>query len=123
MRYMTNPVSFRWDAELLERIDAVREDVPRSAWVRRAVESRLIHEEPLEEVVARDRARDAERAAAKPSATVETPKLQQTESHAISKGVKPMVYCTVCDRSSASTKWGCSEHGYGKVKPFKERGL
>jgi predicted transcriptional regulator len=41
----------------------------------------------------------------------------------LTKGLKPMVYCTVCDRSSLSTKWGCPEHGYGKVKPYGERGL
>lgn len=41
MRYMARPVSFRWDESLVGRIDAARGDVPRSVFVRRAVEARL----------------------------------------------------------------------------------
>lgn len=35
------PVSFRWEAGLIEAVDGVRGDVPRSVWVRRAVEVAL----------------------------------------------------------------------------------
>lgn len=35
---LQTPLSFRWPAEFVARIDAARGDVPRSAFVRRAVE-------------------------------------------------------------------------------------
>jgi len=38
---MALPISFRWDEEFVARIDAARGDVPRSVWVRRAVERAL----------------------------------------------------------------------------------
>ena len=39
MRYMAlRPVNFRWDAEFVARVDAARGLVPRSAFVRAAVE-------------------------------------------------------------------------------------
>ena len=38
---MTLPVSFRWSEEFVGRIDRARGDVPRSVWVRRAVERAL----------------------------------------------------------------------------------
>lgn len=38
---MSQPISFRWSPELVERIDTARGDVPRSRWVRRAVEDAL----------------------------------------------------------------------------------
>jgi hypothetical protein len=41
MHGMVSPVSFRWPTELVARIDLARGDVPRSAWVRRAVEQAL----------------------------------------------------------------------------------
>jgi hypothetical protein len=34
-----NPVSFRWDAHFLARLDAARGGLPRSEYVRRAVEA------------------------------------------------------------------------------------
>lgn len=39
MHYMAVPVSFRWDEDFVRRIDAARGDVPRSVFVRRAVEA------------------------------------------------------------------------------------
>jgi hypothetical protein len=41
MRYMPQPLSFRWDPEFIARIDAARGDVSRSLFVRRAVERAL----------------------------------------------------------------------------------
>lgn len=38
---MSRVVSVRWDDELIDQIDAVRGDVPRSKWVQRAVEAAL----------------------------------------------------------------------------------
>jgi hypothetical protein len=38
---MALPVSFRWDEGFVKRIDEARGDVPRSVWVRRAVEEKL----------------------------------------------------------------------------------
>jgi hypothetical protein len=38
---MARPVSFRWDEEFVAAIDRARGDVPRSVWVRRAVERAL----------------------------------------------------------------------------------
>lgn len=35
------PISFRWPEELLERIDYVRGDVPRSRWIERQLETIL----------------------------------------------------------------------------------
>jgi hypothetical protein len=37
----TSPLSFRWEDEFVERIDAARGLVPRSAWVRGACERAL----------------------------------------------------------------------------------
>lgn len=39
--YMTGAVSFRWDEEFVARVDRARGDVPRSVFVRRAVERAL----------------------------------------------------------------------------------
>lgn len=41
MRYMALPVSFRWDEGFVRRIDEARGLVPRSAFVRSAVEQAL----------------------------------------------------------------------------------
>jgi hypothetical protein len=41
MRYMAQPLSFRWDEGFVARIDEARGLVPRSAFVRRAVEQAL----------------------------------------------------------------------------------
>jgi hypothetical protein len=41
LTYMSVRVEFRWSTELLARVDAVRGDVPRASWVRRAVEQAL----------------------------------------------------------------------------------
>jgi hypothetical protein len=43
------PLSFRWPAEFVARIDAARGDVPRSAFVRRAVERVLPAASPVVE--------------------------------------------------------------------------
>lgn len=49
MHYMSEPVpiSFRWHKDFVARIDAARGDVPRSTWVRRAIEERLQREGPI----------------------------------------------------------------------------
>ena len=39
--YMSVRVEFRWDSGLVDRVDGARGDVPRSVWVRRAVERAL----------------------------------------------------------------------------------
>jgi hypothetical protein len=44
MHYMAKPVSFRWDEEFVARLDEARGDVPRSAFVRRAIEQALAPE-------------------------------------------------------------------------------
>lgn len=41
MHYMALPVSFRWDEEFVARIDVARGDVPRSTFVRRAIERQI----------------------------------------------------------------------------------
>ena len=41
MQVMALPVSFRWDEGFVARVDAARGDVPRSVFVRRAVERAL----------------------------------------------------------------------------------
>lgn len=41
LHYMARPLSFRWDEGFVARVDAARGDVPRSVWVRRAVEQAL----------------------------------------------------------------------------------
>jgi len=38
---MALPISFRWDDAFVHRLDAARGDVPRSAFVRKAVEAAL----------------------------------------------------------------------------------
>jgi hypothetical protein len=41
MHYMAQPLSFRWRPEFIAEIDDARGDIPRSAFVRRAVEDSL----------------------------------------------------------------------------------
>jgi hypothetical protein len=41
MHYMAQPLSFRWSPEFIAEIDDARGDIPRSAFVRRAVEDSL----------------------------------------------------------------------------------
>jgi hypothetical protein len=41
MHYMSQPLSFRWDKAFIERIDDARGLIPRSAFVRDAVERKL----------------------------------------------------------------------------------
>jgi hypothetical protein len=41
MHYMALPISFRWDKEFIDQIDAMRGAVPRSAFVRAAIEQAL----------------------------------------------------------------------------------
>jgi hypothetical protein len=49
MLYMPpQPLSFRWDPEFVARIDDARGDVPRSKFVRRAVEAALAGRESTE---------------------------------------------------------------------------
>ena len=40
------PLSFRWDRAFIAEIDRVRGDVPRSAFVRRAVERQITETKP-----------------------------------------------------------------------------
>jgi hypothetical protein len=49
---LQQPLSFRWPAEFVARIDAARGDVPRSAFVRRAVERVLPAQPKVKRAVA-----------------------------------------------------------------------
>lgn len=59
MHYMALPVSFRWDDEFVARIDEARGDVPRSAFVRRAVEQALSGKAPAKRNAEADQPRSA----------------------------------------------------------------
>jgi hypothetical protein len=135
--------------ELLARIDAARHpDQSRAAFARRAIERELngpthdstavVSSPPVTHQKAKrmtpeelDPYFDAIQEKVKPPVealkeglAVQATIVPQTPAEkALMKAVKPMVYCTVCDRTSLDTHWGCPDHGYGKVKPFRERGL
>jgi hypothetical protein len=70
MHYMAQPLSFRWDEEFVARIDLVRGDVPRSVFVRRAVEVALGSDESSRRLVAMMRDREKPNSVAETSAAI-----------------------------------------------------
>lgn len=93
---MAQPLSFRWDAELIKRIDAARGDVPRSMFVRRAVESALLRSNGYEPT-------STDRQALPPAKQARMSKIEPTA---------PVVWnrCPDCGKANGVHKGDCPRH-------------
>lgn len=98
MRYMALPVSFRWDEEFVAAIDAARGDVPRSVWVRRAVEQALGDISRLQRVGPGPSAVVSAAPAEQPTDFYRGPQVEAEfrESAAFSRRHAPTCRCPVC---------------------------